>query len=182
MAAAEKNGTADERAEVLAILAEQRDTLRLAVDGVTDEEAGRRTTVSELCLGGIVKHLSAVERGWMDTLLGRPRPLPDLSSPEVQAAWRDGFRMLEGETLAGLLEDYAATARATEEIVMGLPDLNGRSRLPEAPWFPPNASWTARRMLLHLIRETAQHAGHADIIREALDGASTTMRMPVAAA
>ncbi|MFC4565853.1 DinB family protein [Nocardiopsis mangrovi] len=178
---AAENGMADERTEILEILAEQRGTLRLALEGITDEEAGRRTTVSELCLGGIVKHLSAVERGWMDTLLGRARPMADPTSPEVQASWRDGFRMVDGETLAGLLDDYAATARATEEIVMGLPGLDGRSRLPEAPWFPPNASWSARRILLHLIRETSQHAGHADIIREALDGANTTMRMAVAA-
>ena len=45
--------------------------------------------------------------------------------------------------------------------------------LPEAPWYEPGASWSARRVLLHLIAETSQHAGHADIIREAIDGAKT---------
>ena len=54
-----------------------------------------------------------------------------------------------------------------------LPDLNLSHPLPEAPWFEPGASWSARRVLLHVIAETAQHAGHADIIRESLDGAKT---------
>ncbi|MDQ1017267.1 mycothiol transferase [Streptomyces afghaniensis] len=57
----------------------------------------------------------------------------------------------------------------------GLPDLGRRALLPTTPWSPPEPQyWSARRILLHLIRETAQHAGHADIIRETLDGASTT--------
>ena len=54
-----------------------------------------------------------------------------------------------------------------------LPDLDAAHPLPQAPWFPPGASWSARRVLLHIMAETAQHAGHADIIREALDGAKT---------
>jgi hypothetical protein len=81
--------------------------------------------------------------------------------------------MAPGETLAGLLEDYARVARRTDELVAGLPDLDSSQPLPEAPWFEPGARWSARRVLLHLIAETAQHAGHADIIRESLDGAKS---------
>jgi hypothetical protein len=57
--------------------------------------------------------------------------------------------------------------------VATLPDLNSSQSLPEAPWFEPGARWSARRVLLHVIAETAQHAGHADIIRESLDGAKS---------
>ncbi|MGH3925588.1 MAG: DUF664 domain-containing protein, partial [Pseudonocardiaceae bacterium] len=89
------------------------------------------------------------------------------------ADWADGFRMLEGETLAGLLEEYEQVARRTDELVTALPDLDLSHPLPEAPWFEPGARWSARRVLLHVIAETAQHAGHADIIRESLDGAKT---------
>jgi hypothetical protein len=81
--------------------------------------------------------------------------------------------MLEGETLAGLLERYEEVARRTTEIVNALPDLDVSHPLPEAPWFEPGSRWTARRVLLHLLAETAQHAGHADITRESLDGART---------
>jgi hypothetical protein len=87
--------------------------------------------------------------------------------------YMDGFRMLEGETLAGLLADYDQVAQRTDDLVRSLPDLDASHPLPEAPWFEKGASWSARRVLLHVIAETAQHAGHADIIRESLDGAKS---------
>ena len=88
-------------------------------------------------------------------------------------AWMAGFKMLDGETLAGLLETYAQVANRTGELVAQLPDLDAAQPLPPAPWFEPGARWSARRVLLHVIAETAQHAGHADIIRESLDGAKS---------
>jgi hypothetical protein len=87
--------------------------------------------------------------------------------------WAAGFRMLDGETLAGLLDGYEEVARRTDELVATLPDLDSSHPLPEAPWFEPGARWSARRVLLHLIAEIAQHAGHADIIRESIDGAKS---------
>ena len=84
-----------------------------------------------------------------------------------------GFKMLDGETLTGLLDSYAQVAHRTEELVAQLPDLDAVHPLPPAPWFEPGACWSARRVLLHVIAETAQHAGHADIIRESLDGAKS---------
>ena len=81
--------------------------------------------------------------------------------------------MLPGETLAGVLAEYEDVARRTDELVAKLPDLNASHPLPRAPWFDEDARWSARRVLLHIIAETAQHAGHADIIRESLDGAKT---------
>jgi hypothetical protein len=87
--------------------------------------------------------------------------------------WMSAFRMLPGETLARLLADYDRCAEQTAELVAGLPDLDASQPLPEAPWFEPGARWSARRVLLHVIAEIAQHAGHADIIRESLDGAKS---------
>src|SRR5690606_41718018 len=78
------------------------------------------------------------------------------------------------DLLADVLALYTEVERDTEASVAGLPDMDHTAPLPEAPWFPPNANWSARRILLHLIRETAQHCGHADIIRESLDCAGTT--------
>jgi uncharacterized protein DUF664 len=57
--------------------------------------------------------------------------------------------------------------------VAQLPDLDTTQPLPPAPWLEPGARWSARQVLLHVIAETAQHAGHADIIRECLDGAKS---------
>ncbi|WP_432957915.1 DUF664 domain-containing protein [Micromonospora haikouensis] len=76
------------------------------------------------------------------------------------------------DTLAALLDRYARVASATDELVATL-DLDAAHPLPAAPWFEPGASWSVRRVLLHVIAETSQHAGHADILREAIDGAKT---------
>ena len=61
----------------------------------------------------------------------------------------------------------------TDDLLRSLPDLDAAHPLPEAPWFPPGTQWSARRVLMHIVAETSQHAGHADIIREALDGAKS---------
>jgi hypothetical protein len=92
---------------------------------------------------------------------------------EDYAKRAEQFRLLPGETLAGVLEDYAQVARCTDDLVTTLPDLDVSRPLPSAPWFPAGTEWSARRALLHIIAETAQHAGHADIIRESLDGQKT---------
>ena len=54
-----------------------------------------------------------------------------------------------------------------------LPDLDADHALPDAPWFELGARWSTRRVFLHVIAETAQHAGHADILRESIDGQKT---------
>lgn len=170
MTTTEKAATG-ERADLLETLATHRFFLRHTVRELTDEQAAQRTTVSELCLGGLIKHVALVERQWISFILDGPSAM---SQGEGSAAdWAGGFRMLEGETLAGLLDAYEQVARQTDELVATLPDLDISHPLPEAPWFEPDARWSARRVLLHVIAETAQHAGHADIIRESLDGAKS---------
>jgi len=161
-----------ETAELLETLALHRYFLRYTVRDLTDEQAARRTTVSELCLGGLIKHVASMERQWIGFITEGPSAM----SPNAEDTMADlsaGFRMLEGETLAGLLEEYEQVAGRTAALVVTLPDLDATQPLPEAPWFEPGARWSARRVLLHLIAETAQHSGHADILRESLDGART---------
>jgi Protein of unknown function (DUF664) len=164
-----------ERADLLAMLASHRLFLRFTTRDLTDEQAGRRTTVSALCLGGLIKHVAAVEEGWAKFIRQGPSALGGVSDM-TEADWArraDEFRMLPGDTLAGVLYRYAEVAHGTDGLVTSLPDLDAAHPLPEAPWFPPGERWSARRALLHVIAETAQHAGHADIIRESLDGQKT---------
>lgn len=162
---------AGERADLLETLATHRSFLRYAARGLTDEQAAQRTTVSELCLGGLIKHVALTERQWTSFILEGPAAM---SGGDGNAdGWASGFRMQDGETLAGLLDEYEQVARRTEDLVAELPDLDMSQPLPEAPWFERGARWSARRALLHVLAETAQHAGHADIIRESLDGAKT---------
>ncbi|WP_328377361.1 DinB family protein [Streptomyces sp. NBC_01020] len=169
---AEAPAATGESADLLEALAKQRHFLRFTTRDLTDEQAGLRTTASELCLGGLIKHVTAVEQGWAAFILEGPSSMPDFTKmTEADFARRaDQFKMLPGETLAGVLAEYADVARRTDELVAKLADLNASHPLPKAPWFEADAQWSARRVVLHIIAETAQHAGHADIIRETLDG------------
>jgi hypothetical protein len=157
-----------ERADLLETLGKHRGFLRQTVKGLTDAQAAERPTTSELCLGGLIKHVSGVEHRWMLFAVGGAEAME-----REPIDWAGQFRMAPGETLGGLLDDYERVARATDELVRTLPDLGASHPLPTAPWFEPGASWSVRRVLLHVIAETAQHAGHADIIRETIDGSKT---------
>jgi hypothetical protein len=164
-----------ERADLLAALAKARHFLRFTTRDLGDEQARQRPTASELTLGGLIKHVTAVERNWAGFIVHGPSASPDFSAMTEAdyQNWADGFRLLPGETLAGVLADYAEVAKQTDELVATLPDLDADHPLPPAPWNPPGERWTARRTLLHIASETAQHAGHADIIRETLDGSKS---------
>jgi hypothetical protein len=165
-----------ERADLVDVLGKHRGLLLRTVAGLSDEQARRTPTVSELSPGGLVKHVTAVEQQWADFIVEGPAPSAvdwasvDWTNPpaEVQQ-YADGFRMLDHETLAGLVEAYAAVAAATDELARTV-DLGSVQPLPAAPWFEAGASWSARRVFLHILAETAQHAGHADILRETIDG------------
>jgi len=160
-----------ERADLLETLAAHRGFLRQTLRGLDDAQARQRTTVSALTLGGLVKHVAATESQWAAFIEQGPEAFA--SGPDGEAAWAGGFQLLPDESVAGVLEHYEQVARRTDALVASLPDLDVAHPLPAAPWFTPGASRSARRVLLHLIAETSQHAGHADIIRESLDGART---------
>ncbi|MFG1871745.1 DinB family protein [Micromonospora arborensis] len=156
-----------ERADLLQTLRRHRGFLLQTVDGLSDEQAATRSTVSELCLGGLVKHVADCEHRWMLFAQGGAEAMQ-----REPIDWVDQFRMGSGQTLAGLVERFREVADQTDELI-GTLDLDAAHPLPQAPWFEPGASWTVRRVLLHLIAETSQHAGHADILRESIDGTKT---------
>jgi len=157
-----------ERADLLEALATHRHFLRFTVRGLTDEQATSRPTVSQLTLAGLIKHVASVPATWTRFIEGGAEAMGN--DPE---AWAREWRLEPGQTLASVLEDYAAVAAHTDELVATLPDLDVSHPLPVAPWFPPDGVRSARRVFLHIIAETAQHAGHADILRETIDGQKT---------
>ncbi len=168
----ETNTTAGgERADLLAVLATQRHFLRYTTRDLTDKQAAQRTCASELCLGGLIKHITRMEQRWATFIEKGPSAMAQ--DEHSQADHAASFRMGEGESLATLLEAYEQVARHTDELVAALPSLDDSQELPPAPWFPPGARWSHRQVVLHIIGETAQHSGHADIVRECLDGAKT---------
>ena len=163
--------TDSERADLLDALAKHRGFMTQTVRDITDEQAAQRTTVSALCLGGLIKHLTRMEERWAGFVERGPDAMT--MTPASYEAHAASFRMEPGETLASIVTRYEQACRRTDELLSTLPSLEEAQPLPDAPWFPPGATWTARRVVLHILAETAQHAGHADIIREALAGAKT---------
>src|SRR5215510_4875268 len=169
----------DERELLLAYLAQQRDGIRYAAHGLTEAQARLTPAASSLSIGGLLKHVATMERGWIDLVLQLQHPT---SPSEAAAHYEEGFRLLPHETLADALADYARVARDTEAVVRAIPDLHHAVPVPKGvPWFPADVeAWTVRWVLLHLIEETARHAGHADIIRESIDGATMYALMAAA--
>ena len=161
----------DEKALLLAYIAQQREGLRNTAFGLTDEQARRTPTAGTLSIGGLIKHVANTEQHWVDMAVQRQRP--PLPQEEQERSYHDGFRLREDETLAGILASYADVAAETEASIAGV-DLDRPVPVPKGvPWFPPDVeAWSVRWVLLHVIEETARHAGHADIVREAIDGAT----------
>jgi uncharacterized damage-inducible protein DinB len=164
--------TSLERTDLQDSLAKHRSFLRQTVQGLSEDQIRMTPTSSALSLGGIIKHVSLMEEGWIRFIEEGPTAMGsvDQAAYEKHAA---GFRVLEDETLSGLLARYDGVAHHTDEVLASLPSLDASHPLPDAPWFETGARRTARRVFVHIVAETAQHAGHADIIRETLDGAKT---------
>jgi Protein of unknown function (DUF664) len=160
----------DEREQLLAYIEQQRDGVRFAAYGLTDEQARLTPTAGSLSIGGLVKHVATMEESWIDRAAGRE---PRLSQEEQQAGYETGFVLLPDETLAGALARLDEVARDTESTVRAL-DLDHPVPVPKGvPWFPQDLdAWTVRWVLIHLVEEIARHAGHADIVRESIDGAT----------
>jgi len=160
-------GMSKERADLVESLRRHRDFLRFTVRGLADDQARLSPTVSTLTLGGLIKHVTATERQWMGFATGGEPGMSDASSD-----WAAAWTMTDEDTLDDLLAAYEDVADATDALVDEL-DLDRSYPLPQAPWFEPGATWSVRRVLLHIIAETSQHAGHADILREYIDGQKT---------
>ncbi|MFF7072896.1 DinB family protein [Streptomyces pseudovenezuelae] len=155
----------DERGALLAFLEEQRGGIRRSLLGLTDEQAAAKPSVSELSLGGLLKHVAEVEQSWIARAKGE--------EPAVRrkpSNWHECFALVGDETVESQLAYWEKVAAETEAFARSVPSLDETFPLPDQPWFPPEGRVSVRWVLLHLIRETARHAGHADIIRESLDG------------
>lgn len=162
----------DERSLLLAYIAQQRDGIRNAAYGLTDEQARLTPTAGALSVGGLVKHVAQMERQWVAMAAQREVPPAD---------YEQGFTLQADELLADVLSDLEAAGRETEATVADV-DLDRPVPVPQGvPWFPDDVdAWSVRWVLLHLIEELGRHAGHADIVRESIDGATTYELMAAA--
>ena len=156
----------DERDGLLSFLAHARTALTAASYGLTDAQASLAATPSTLSVGGLIKHVTGAERSWAATIRGQQQM-------RDAAAYVDSFRFAVTDSFAAVIADYEAAAKETDDLVASIADLAQPVVMPEAPWLPDDVEeWSVRWVLLHLIDETYRHAGHADLIREAIDGAT----------
>jgi uncharacterized damage-inducible protein DinB len=155
-----------EQAQLLAYLVQQREGLKNAAYGLTEEQARTKPTVSALSIAGLIKHAAHIEKGWIETMRGS-------TGYANETAYFDSFTLTEEETLQSVIADLDRVAADTEAATTELDSFDVRVQLPEAPWYPRNLEgFSARWILLHVMEELARHAGHADIIREHIDGAT----------
>ncbi|MDL9946959.1 DUF664 domain-containing protein [Gordonia sp. ABSL11-1] len=157
-----------EKEDLLTLIADQRALFKVTLKGITEEQARQRTTVSELTLGGLVKHLAMGEQGTLQELVERD----ETAEFDMEQA-AHAYDLTDDETFAGWVGEYDRAAAALDAYVAEVDSLDVLIPQMTAPWQPEREWWTIRKMMLHKLRETAHHAGHADIIREALDGQST---------
>ncbi len=164
-----------ERDGLIAYVAQQLDALRSVAYGLTDEQARSTPTPSALSIGALVKHAAGACGGWIARVAAAPEPPPPDGRPfeERVAAYQDEFVMREDETLADVLQRFDAQAELTLERLAHADPATPVPVPQDAPWFPRDVThWSVRWVALHLVEELARHAGHADIIREAIDGAT----------
>ncbi|WP_017976463.1 DinB family protein [Actinopolyspora halophila] len=157
----------DDRDGLLTFLEQQRNALRAAAHGLDEQQARQRTTASTLNMATLLKHAVRTERRWVVVQIGQ-RELPGLWP---MTDLEEEFRVEAHESLSGCLEAYSAVPAETERTVAEVSDLDAPLPLPpEMRDRTDIEPFSTRWVLLHLIEETARHAGHADIIRESLDG------------
>ncbi|MEV5159446.1 DinB family protein [Streptomyces sp. NPDC053728] len=156
----------DERGALLAFVEAQRGAVRRSVLGLSEKEAASRPGVSDLSLSGLLKHVAETELNWLR--MAQQRPNDKARNAET---WADGFRLVGDETVPQMLEFWAKVALETEEFIRrDVGSMDDTFPLPQAPWFPEDARCSMRWLLIHLVEEIGRHAGHADILRETLDG------------
>jgi uncharacterized damage-inducible protein DinB len=166
---------ADEQDGLLAYLAQMRYVLKLTAFGLTPEQLRATPSASTLSVGGLIKHCASTEEGWLATVRAEQQPIDF-------AAYERNFAMADGETVEELFSYYDRVAAATEKTVREIADLDHPVPIDHSvPWNPKEYdAWSLRWVLLHLIQETARHTGHADVIRETVDGATAYPLMAAA--
>src|SRR5208283_4964843 len=166
---------ADERSALREFLAFHQSAYFAVSYGLTDEQARSTPSVSALSIGGLVKHATGVQRSWMARVAAAPGAPPKDTRPfsEIAREFGDQHVMRPDETLDGLLKAFEAQNAKSLRLVETA-DLDAAVPVPQdIPWFPKNQkAWSVRWVILHVINELARHSGHADIIRETIDGAT----------
>ena len=165
--AAQVGAIANEQEGLLGYLAQARYGLRLTAYGLDGAQLRATPTASTLSVGGLIKHCASTEETWLATVRREPQQVD-------YGRYQRDFKLADGETIGDVFTRYDRAAAETEKTVAEIGDLDYSIPIDHSvPWNRQDLDhWTLRWVLLHLIQETARHAGHADIIRESIDGAT----------
>ncbi|MFE6664446.1 DinB family protein [Streptomyces sp. NPDC057697] len=155
----------DERGMFLSFVEAQRGAIRRSLLGLTEEQAASRPSSSELSLSGLLKHVAETELNWLRMAQQQPCEIA-----RDESNWADSFRLVDGESVEAMVKFWEGVAAELAEFIHAVPSLDDTFPLPDKPWFPEGERVSMRWLLAHLVEEHARHAGHADIIRESLDG------------
>ena len=165
----------DERQSLLEFLRFNQNAFVAVAYGLTDEQARSTPSVSTLSIGGLIKHATGVQKGWAQRATSAPDfpPRDERPMEEIMAEYADQYLMRDDETLEQLLDELRRQNEETLRVIASA-DLDAAVPVPhDVPWFPQDIDhWSVRWVALHLIEELTRHAGHADIIRESIDGAT----------
>ena len=162
---------AGEAETLLAFLDYHRDTLRMKVAGLDDEQLGRTLGPSTMTLGGLVRHLTLVEDSWFSVVLAGNDPAPPWDGVDWDAD-RDWEWHHAGDLgAAELMAAYDETVTRVDGCIAAALEKDGPAALSAKPARREGAGhFSLRWMLLHMIEEYARHNGHADLLRESIDG------------
>jgi uncharacterized damage-inducible protein DinB len=151
-----------ERQLLEAFLDLHRAVLVCKVDGISENAARCRRVPSKTTLAGLIKHMTGVERGWFQEVLGGRSPA------EIGANVGGGdesWDLAESETVSSLIKEYEQACAQSRQTA-------ARFALDDEVPEPDLGQVSLRWIYVHMIEETARHAGHADILREQADGAT----------
>ncbi|GAB3192951.1 DinB family protein [Geodermatophilus arenarius] len=161
----------DAKAVLLRYLSTAREALLWKLEGLSEYDVRRPLTATGTNLLGLVKHLACVEAGYLGNVVGRPFPEPMVwDDPD---AGDDDLWVRADESREDVLALYARATAHADASVAALPlDATG-----EVPWWPEERRHpTLHTLLVHVLAEVSRHAGHADVLREGLDGAAGLRR------
>lgn len=165
--------TTNENQMLTGYVEQQLLAVRGAAYGLTDDELWATPTASSLSVGTLVKHAARCTEGWLDRVEAAPAEPSYGSDEEAAEEYGADFRRADGDTGDSLRAELTAALDRAKQL-LPMVDLEAPVPVPSgAPWWPADLdAWNVRWAVLHIIEEVAHHAGHADIIRESIDGAT----------
>jgi uncharacterized damage-inducible protein DinB len=160
----------DEVAVLRSFLTYHRDTLRWKCSGLTQEQLAQALPPTDMTLGGIMKHLALVESYWFEVMYSGIDYMPPFDTVDVESDTEWEWRTARDDTPAELRALFDEAVRRADAVVEGALDHGGLEQESARTGRRTGETFTLRWILVHMIEEYSRHNGHADLIRQSIDG------------